>query len=308
MSSSDSRIKRIVRDPALHFLMIGGLVFSLALALGKGAKPDHRGKQHSIRITREMIQALQSQAAKERGRAPSAAQLRQAVQELVDDEILYREALALGLDRGDLIIRRRLVQKMRFFAEDLGGIGEPTDAELMAYLDQHRARYERPARISLQQILFARSKWGDQAPARARHALERIAGLAPAQVKRKLEGDASSLPAVIQGAGLRQLESRFGRAFAQRSFDLPRGQWTGPVESVFGQHLIWVERNDPARPAALQEVRPQVRLALIEQRRQENSKKQLARMRQRHAVQIDWSADAGQTTATAKLAFGGARP
>src|SRR5262245_9650785 len=147
MRSIARRIRTIGREPVLHFAVLGAAIFAVYRAVAPPARPTT-----TIVLTEAMVDGLRQDYLRRTGTPPSPEEATALIDRFVDSEVLYREALALGLDRGDIIVRRRLVQKMEFLTEGLEPIDAPTDRELQAYLDAHAARYAQPARVALTHV------------------------------------------------------------------------------------------------------------------------------------------------------------
>ena len=196
--------------------------------------------------------------------APAAAA--QAPQQWLEDEVLYREAIARGLDDGDLIIRRRLVQKMRLLLEASVDVAEPGEQELRDWIAQHPARYGGLARISLDQVFLSRARRDSRLAADAEVLGARLRGGIADSELRALS-DPHPAGTRLDGADPRLLEREFGHALAQQLAELPAGEWQGPLASSLGLHFIRVRSRD-ARVPELDSVRERAqRDWLLEQRR-----------------------------------------
>jgi parvulin-like peptidyl-prolyl isomerase len=201
----------------------------------------------------------------------------------VREEVLYREAVAMGLDRDDTIVRRRMRQKLEFLSEDLTPIEDPDEATLARWLAAHEERYRLEPRVALRQVFVSRDRRGDAAPAHARELLARLA----ADPRAEAAGDASLLPNALPLAPLGEVARVFGDAFAEQVAKLATGRWAGPVESGFGLHLVFVEERAEARAPALDEVREAVRNDWLSAQRAEANEAFYARLRERYAVTVD---------------------
>lgn len=256
----------LLREPLLHFLLVGAMLFAADAALREdAARPDE-----VIRISEPEIERLRLQWTKQYQRPPGPAELQGVIDERVREEVLYREALAMGLDRDDSIVRRRLAQKLEFLIEDLAAARTPGDAELSGFFEAHQERYRLPARVSFAQIFFS--------PDRRGRAAERDAGLVLAGLgPEPLPAAAAELgDRFMMGESYREqtpedVEAVFGPAFARALFELEPGGWNGPINSAYGWHLVRVEARSDTRQPRLTEVADQVRRDwAYEQRRQAN--------------------------------------
>lgn len=265
-----------LREPLVHFLFAGGALLLLYEARAPGRR---------ITVGPEERAALLADQAR-RGAGPTGAASAAAAQEIVDHyvdgEVLYREALARGLDRGDVIVRRRLIQKMEFLLEAEGD-GEPTEAELADFLRANQARYARPERLGVEHVFVRAEGPGHQAAAARAEMLRArlVSGEAPAGLGDPFPRGAS-LPPEERGA----LAATFGEPFAAAVAALPAGEWSGPLRSPFGLHLVRVRERLPPRPAEPGEVREQLRADLRAARRSAARRDGLRRLKDRYDVRI----------------------
>ena len=243
------RLRPLMREPLIHFLLAGGLVFAVAIWRGVSVDPADR----TITIDTERVGLLARQFEQTWQRSPNPAEIDQLIRDYVKEEIYYREALRLGLDQDDPIIRRRLRTKMEFLAASEVENAVATDAELQAWLDTHKARYAEGSRYSFEQIYLGPAN-ASGARDQAARALARVkAGADPSALAVPI-----SLPTAKDAAPLDAIANDFGDDFAKALPKLPVGQWTGPVLSGFGVHLVRVIKDVPGRPVRLADVRQRV--------------------------------------------------
>lgn len=183
----------------------------------------------------------------------------------LEDEVLYREAKARGLDDGDLIVRRRLVQKMRLLLETGVDVAEPDEAALRRWVDTHAARYGGTARLSLDHVFLSRARRGERLAADAETMAARLQTAAPADLAAL--GDPHPAGTRVEHASLRDAERLFGTALTRQLAELPQQDWQGPLASALGLHFVRVRGREVMAPdyAAVRE--PALRDYLIEQRR-----------------------------------------
>jgi hypothetical protein len=217
------------------------------------------------------------------GQRPTAEETRKLVREYVDEQVLFLRAIELGLDKGDVIVRRRMVQKMEFA---LGGSAPPADPPvdvLQAWLDAHASQFVMPARVSFEQVFFSNARGAEQArlDAVALRATLPSSGPAPAS------GDPAASGPVVSGLAPREVATAFGSAFATALDALPVGVWQGPIASPHGQHLVRVTARTPARPARLEEVRAQVYDGWRNEQQTAARERALGSLRTLYRVQID---------------------
>lgn len=268
-------IRRLLREPMLHFVVIGGIFFLIWWSAHSGAQRD----ETRIVVTPADVQRLRALAARQWGRAPDPKDTRALVDAYVREEILYREALSSGLDRDDVVIRRRLVQKMDALAQ--GDFSEPTPAELEAYWKSHAADYALGTRIRMEQIFFSSDLRGKKALADAAAALATLGPGANAGA-----GDPFMLPRVAEHQTQQAIARDYGDAFARRVFELPQGVWQGPLVSTLGVHLVRVDAREEGPAASLDAVLDRVRQDWLQQRQTQAQQAAYAQLRKRYTVDV----------------------
>lgn len=267
-----TRLGRLAREPLLHFLLVGAIAFALF------GGPDESSR--IVEVGPGVRRALRRDFERRNGTAPTAEQEDALVRRWVDEEILVGEALALGLDRGDVIVRRRLLQKMEFLAEGDGAVAEPDDATLQAWLDAHAERWRAEPRMRFEHVFVGRDRHGDAAEANARALLARIeAGEDPAGL-----GDPFLRGRTMGPATRAEIDSQLGPGFAERLAGIPDGRWSGPVTSSFGQHLVRMDERDAGGVPSLAEVRAAVRHDWLEAQREEARRARMDELRRRWEV------------------------
>ena len=219
-------------------------------------------------------------------RPPTQTELDTLIGEFVREEIYYREAVAMGLDRDDTIVRRRMRQKLGFLSEDLEPVPEPDDAALERQLADHADVYRIEPRIALRQVFVSRDRRGDAAVADARALLARLAADSGAAEA----GDASMLPASLPLSSLSEISRVFGEPFSAAVAKLEPGRWAGPIESSFGVHLVFVEAREEGRTPSLAEVRDAVRDDWQSAARAAANEAFYQRLRERYEIHVDEAA------------------
>jgi hypothetical protein len=279
------RIRRLLGEPLLHFLVIGIALF----AAYRWRDPDQFTRQR-IAITQAVVDDLVTQHRTARGREPSAVELSHLIESYVRDEILYREGVALGLDRDDIVVKRRVRQKIEVMAEEEAATAAPTDSELSTYLAANQTRFVQPAMLTFEQVFLGPSTSGPEvvkAVAVTRKAMRN--GADPQEL-----GRPSLLPRrMIQTPG--DLVARdFGASFATALESVPLGEWVGPIDSSFGAHYVRVSDRAPAVLPRLADVRDQVVREWEHERRQRARTDAYARMRRAYDVTIDTGTQTGR--------------
>jgi peptidyl-prolyl cis-trans isomerase C len=244
------------------------------------------GRGHQIVVTAQKRQWLAGRWEHQWRRPPTGEELGRLVEDFVREEVLYREALALGLDLADLVVRRRLVQKMEVLA--FAGSAPLGDAGVMSYFLAHREDYRLPERVTLTHAFFSAAARGACAAGDARAArteLRRTGAADAAGV-----GDPPVAASPVTAATRRQVSDRFGAEFADAAFALKPGTWAGPVSSAHGQHLVLVTEHAAARLPELAEVSGRVAADMDAERRAGAVDAMYARLRARYEVIDDGSA------------------
>lgn len=272
------------REPLAKFLLLGLVVFAGDRLLS-GASGDNDAAR--IVVTASQQTALRDAFRAEHGRAPAAAELQARLDRWIEEQVLYREALALGLDRKDLIVHRQLTQKMRFLLENTISPANPSAGQLQAWLEQYPQRYGHQPTFSFEQVFLSRGRHG----AALREEAARIgAQLASLPSEFAGLGDAFLTGQVVTDADPVRLRREFGPGFARALQAMPEQTWSGPALSSFGLHFVRVTRRTPFRPASLNEVAERVRLDYQTAQRERFSQQALDRLRQRYKVEIEGAA------------------
>jgi hypothetical protein len=274
-------LKRAVREPLMQFLAIGAALFA-ASALIRGPQRGTTGA--TITISEGRVNQLIESYLLLAGRVPSKAELESLVDDYVTEEIDYREAVAMGLDADDTIVRRRMRQKLEFLVEDADASEEPSEAQLEHWLKTHTDQYHLPERRAIRQVLASSDKRGIGARTDAEGWLTTLtAGADPGKL-----GDGSMLPTALPLTTEEGTAALFGHDFARSVFTHEGRGWFGPMSSPFGEHLVVVMETERGRPAALAEVHDKVRSDWIEAKRDAARDAHQARMRRRYKIAIMW--------------------
>lgn len=238
--------RRLLQEPLFHFLLIGIALFVVYKVV---AAPDRA--RVSIVVSQAMVDELAREHEARWTRKPSDTELAGLVDAYVRDEILYREGLAIGLDRDDALIKRRVRQKFEVVAEEHDAGEAPSDADLAAYMTRNASRFRLPGTVSFEQIFF------DNVGAPA--AVERTVAAARVALARGADpgtlGQASMLPIRVESMAQDLVARDYGAAFARQVETTPLGQWSGPIASGFGAHLVRVSARSPGALPKLEDVR-----------------------------------------------------
>jgi parvulin-like peptidyl-prolyl cis-trans isomerase-like protein len=276
---------RLLREPLVHFLILGAAVFLLfKVMVTPGAAPD--GK---ILITSGKIEQLTTAFVRTWQRPPTVEELNGLIEDHVRDEVLYREALAIGLDKDDTVIRRRMRQKLEFLTEDAAAARVPSDPDLQAWLDKHPDKFRVDPRTALRQIYFNSSRRGTGAREEAETLLARLSTPGKKTDASEL-GDATMLPHELALSSVGEIARVFGDGFAQEVERMEPGRWSGPVQSGYGLHLVYVSERTEGRLRPLAEVREEVRREWLTARRKSDADARYRALRERYEVVVEGSA------------------
>ncbi len=275
-------MKRLLREPLIHFLLIGAVLFGLNDLTRSGRPATAPSKE--IRLSLDEIARLTMLYQSQWRRTPTPQELEQMVENKVQQEILYREALAMGLDKDDEIVKRRMAQKMQFLAEDVAAAHEPTTAELRSWFEKNSTRFAQPPRLSFRHLYFSTDRRGDRARSDAEQALAKLAGqpvdanIASSLADRFMSQD------YYRDRTPEFLGKEFGSPFALAVAKLPPGSWQGPIESGFGWHLVFVDTLIPGRVPAFEEIEPDVKTAWLSEQKAFAWEKAYKGMRAKYTV------------------------
>ena len=295
-------LSRWLREPLLHFLLLGAALFAAWNYFEPDLAPGAAATE--IRLTPDDVLAMWTFFNSQWQRAPTAEEFGRMVENKVQEEVLYREAVAMGLDKDDTIVKRRMAQKLQFLAEDVAAAYEPGDAELEDWYAANADKFALPGRISFRQLYFSPDERGKQAYADAQAAL---ATLANQSVDTELAaglGDSFMLQNYYADRTPEQVAKEFGPVFAQAVFGAATGSWQGPVESGFGWHLVFVDSFVPGRQPAYAEVAPEVKTAWLAQQKVEAWRKAYDAMRAKYTVVLPVLPDSVDGLPAAPVASG----
>ena len=273
-----------LREPLLHFLFIGAAIY---LLYGMFAEPVPEETDKTIVVSAGEIEWMQTSWQKRWNRPPTDAEFDGLIQQYIKETVLYREALTMGLNKHDMVIRRRLAQKLEFLARDLVALTPPTDEELQTYFSEHQERYQEPVLYTFTQVFIDPDKRGD-------------ATLGDAEVIKAnliVQGDAVEDPGTMGDDFMLQnyypekdqleIQKLFGSGFSESLVELAPGQWHGPVLSGYGVHLVYVSNINEPPAVVFADVRERVEQDWRMERGEELNDKFYASLRDRYTVVIE---------------------
>ena len=275
-------MKRIITEPLVHFLLIGALLFVGFSVL----QSDDQTMDTTIVVTDSDIKIIKADFERTWQRPPRDGELEGLIEEKIREEIAYREGLALGLDRDDPYIRRRLRMKLELMLEDISAQGSPADEELQNFLNDNRTKFRQEPRYSLSQVYLN--------PAQRRGTLEKDAEELLEQLKQGGDrvdlgqiGDSIMLPRDFPLSPASVINRQFGSDFTTQLSDLDTGVWQGPIRSGYGIHLVLIDERVEGRDPELEEIRPLVEREYELVMRKELKEKIYANLREKYTVEIE---------------------
>jgi hypothetical protein len=274
--------KWLIREPLVHFLILGALLF--LFFHWRGDAPG--SASHRIVITAPQIEQLAVGFARTWQKPPTEAELKGLIDEYVKEEIATREAMAIGLDRDDIIIRRRLRQKLEFVAEDTAASVPPTDADLRAWMALHPDAFRSDPKVAFRQVYLSPQHHGTSLKPDALKLLAKLRAAGP-NVSIDHFGDVTMLPSEQPLTPLFDTARSFGDDFASSLINAQPGQWIGPVESSFGLHLVFVSEKVPAAQQPLANIRPEVEREVLLERKKKELQNLYERLLEKYTVKIE---------------------
>ncbi len=281
-SSAEASVQKLIKDPLVHFLLIGVALFAVSAWRGQSVSTG----REEIVVTAEQVAQARSAAAVLQGREPTPAELEALIEPTIRDEVLYREALALGLDENDDEVRRRLIEKMSYLTQDLADPEPASEQALRDFYAANPAVFTIPSLVSFDQVFFSPATRGERLEADAAAGVAALrAGGAPAAV-----GDRTPLRETYDDAPREQVAVLFGDELANALFGAASGDWAGPFRSDFGLHAVRLRGRTDERLPPYDEIAARVAEEYAAQRRREANERAYRQMRARYDVIVETAA------------------
>lgn len=274
-------MKKLLHEPLLHFVVVGVLLFLFYGYVGESDKTNDA----QIIVGSAEIERMQTAWEKQWRRLPTGEELQNLIEQFIQEELLYREALTLGLEKDDTIIRRRLAQKMKFLIQDIADQRQPAEAELTAFFDENREQFKSPAQISFTHVYFNPDRRGAKAVEDAYQVLENLKESSFEQGPD--HGDPFMLHHDYVEISQQEAARLFGRQFAEDLFKLRPGSWQGPIRSGYGIHLVRVKEYVPARVPNFSEVKDRVHQEYMDRQRRKTNEEALRDLKTRYRIEVD---------------------
>jgi hypothetical protein len=250
-----------------------------------GRRGPETGSRRIV-LTLDDLRQLQIGFAAQWQRPPNEQEMLGLLENRIKEEILYREGLAMGLDKDDTIVRRRMAQKVEFLAEDVSAAYEPTTTELKAWFEKNASMFEEPPRVTFRTLYFSPDRRGPTARADAEKALTKLAGRPAAWPGAAALGDPFMFADYLADRAPDQVAKEFGPAFAKALFAQKPGAWTGPLESGYGWHVVFLDSLTPSRVPAFEEIEPDVKTAWLGARKAEAWEEAYRKMRSTYELAL----------------------
>jgi hypothetical protein len=274
-------IVRLLREPLLQFLALGAALFAIYGLAGKRAADA----PEKIVVSASQVTNLGDAFVRTWRRPPNQEELRGLIDDYIRDEVFYREGRAAGLDRDDVIIRRRVRQKMEFLANEMS-VPEPSEAELAAFLASHPERFRSEDQLTFRQLFLSATKRAETIDSDSKQ-LAGVLARAGEAVDATALVDAFLLGEEFRAASPTELTSIFGEGFAKQLSVMEKGRWQGPISSSFGRHFVFISERTPGNLPPLDAVRPAVLREWENARRLETEQKLYASLRSRYEIVVE---------------------
>ena len=277
---------KLLREPLLHFLLIGAALFIVFSVVGED--PGERGDK-TIIVSEGKIEQLASIFMKTWQRPPTSQELKGLVDDFLLEEVYYRQAVEMGIDRDDTIIRRRMRQKLEFFTDDAVAAIQPSEEQLAEYLAANPEKFRRDSIYTFRQVYINPEKHGDGFDAYVQRQLAAL------KAGEEVAGDSRLLEDSFEAATSRAVDSAFGAGFAAKLDELEEGEWQGPISSGLGVHLVKVDGHVPGEVPELSEVRPAVEREWSNEQRLASRSEFDERLLAEYDVIVEWPEESSET-------------
>jgi len=278
----NNRVQRILKEPIVHFLLIGMLIFIVSGLFTE----DDTDKEYVIEVTKGDVETMLIRWFMQLNRMPSEDELQTFLYEHIREEILFREARAMGLEKDDVIIKRRMVQKIEFLTNDLLDPPASSEEEIKQYFDQHIDSYVIPGKIDFIHIYFNRD---NQESGEVRSLAEKVKGQLNAldEIPKDyyLKGDQFMLPYSFSSYTKNDVSANFGNyELSGELFNIEAGEWYGPFLSSFGFHLVYITQKRPPEIPELESVSDQIDQEIIHEKRTEANDDYMAELMKNYTI------------------------
>ncbi len=278
-------IKKLGKEPLFHFIVAGIVLFFIFGLFGSSGSTNEK----TIQISTGQIDLMHTHWTRQLGRPPTKTELQGLIDDHIREEILMQEALAMGLDKDDIIIRRRLAQKMEFVSGDMLTVKEPTIDEIKAYYETHLEEMKEPGEVSFLQIFFSVDKRKPEASELLANSLKsKLNKLDVSEIDLTKYGDRTMIRPDYIDLQADRLITEFGETeIIDHVLSTQLNKWAGPFSSNFGLHIIYVLDRKPGYIPEFEDVSEKIKRGMIEDRKEKLDKKFMAKLRERYTIEIN---------------------
>ena len=271
-------MKNLLREPLLHFLVLGASIFILYSFLNSDSYDEN-----TIVISKAQQEQMKLRWQKKHMRPPTQKEFKEKLESEIYSEMMYREALKIGLDKDDLIIHRRLAQKFEFLSTDISSLYEPTEEELRAYFRSHQEQFRGDEHLTFKQIYLSANKEKKQLEVQL------------ASIKKAIKdgkdidkmGENISLPFFSTSASTIDIQRSFGRGFAYKLSTLLVQEWQGPIRSGYGLHFVYIIKKEQGALPSFESVKERVKVLFLQKMQEKNAQEFYKKLRQTYTVKIE---------------------
>ncbi|MHC4554814.1 MAG: peptidyl-prolyl cis-trans isomerase [Planctomycetota bacterium] len=279
------KVRTLWKEPLFYFFLLGTVIFGIHAFLK--ANSSKESDRYEVQITSSDVDWLRNRWNKLMSRDPTPDELQGLIDSMIREEILYREAVAMGLDEKDTVVRRRLAQKMEFLFKDLADMAQPSDQQLTDYFKENQDRYRIPANITFTHIFFSSDKRSQTAQADAAAAFEKIQQRNINHENALSLGDPFMKGLAFGDQSTDQVARIFGNYFSEKLEVLETGKWQGPVRSSYGWHLVYIDKLIPTSVPELEQVRSKVQIDYVSQNRDKVNRQVYEDISARYSVLVE---------------------
>jgi parvulin-like peptidyl-prolyl isomerase len=278
---------KLLGEPLLHLFVLGLVIFGLHAALNRDSRPAD-DDPYLVEVSSAEVEWLRTMWKKRMNREPTVQELRAQVNQVIRETILEREAVRMGFDRDDVVLRRRLAQKMEFLFKDLSSLEQPSEEALRQYFEENESRYVTPVQVTFTQVFFDTDKRAVEDAEEAVRSFLESSGQGVGELSAAhRQGDASMLAPYCSKCDAREIRNRFGEEFFVTVKALSPGSWHGPVRSGYGLHAVYVEERVDPRLPAFDQIRREIEADWISERQRENTHKAYREIRFQYRVLLE---------------------
>jgi len=279
-----NKVTRIFKEPLVHFLLLGACIYGAYALFGA---PEQTDSDKSIRVDAKRIDAFITEWQSRWNRPPTKQEIDGLIQQFINEEVLYRQAVAMGLNENDPITRRRMAQKLEFLTSDLAQAQQPKDDELEKYFQENLDSYRAADLITFLQVFFNPDKRDEKTLDDAKKTLKELQAAGEPDPEKLEAGDRFMLQNYFKSADEAGVRRQLGSGFAASLMKLEKGKWHGPVLSGYGVHLVYVYQIQKAPAPALEKVKAKVLEQWHKEKREQFHADFLENLKNNYEIVID---------------------